>query len=147
MVTGQYASAVLESPENRWARRWKNAAIMVAGLYLVAITRLIGSEDWNDVAAARIFGLMTLIASVLFFAALVTSGNALTSERDPRKRWTKRGIVVAVIVAGLALAGISRMILSSDLGDPVARLLTQTGTVAFLLATVLGWLPLLNARR
>ncbi|MFD3458516.1 hypothetical protein ACFWVM_02315 [Nocardia fluminea] len=121
--------------------------MVVAGLYLAAMIWLILSEDWNDVAAARMFGLAIGIAGLLFFAALVTAGNAPTSAREPQRRWTKRRTVVAVIVASSVLAGVSRMILSGDLGDPAARLLAQTGIVAFLLAVVVGWLPLLSDRR
>ncbi|MFE5478569.1 hypothetical protein ACFQ9R_22895 [Nocardia sp. NPDC056541] len=120
---------------------------MVAGLYLAAMIRLIVSQDWNDVAAARMFGLATAIASLLFLAAFATAGNPATSARDPQKRWTERRTVVAVIVAILVLAGVSRMVLSSDLGDPAARLLTQTGIVAFLLSAVIGRLPPLSDRR
>ncbi|MFJ2834295.1 hypothetical protein ACIO52_02920 [Nocardia sp. NPDC087230] len=52
-----------------------------------------------------------------------------------------------VVGVGLFLVGIGRMVLTRDLGDPIALRLTQTSTIVLIVFYVLDWLPLQHSRR
>ncbi|MFB7875549.1 hypothetical protein ACFC06_09865 [Nocardia sp. NPDC056064] len=146
-MTEQYTSAVPANSENKWAQRWKVAAVVLAFLYLGTVVRLIVSADWHDLAATKLFGLVTAVTAVVFVAASLTAGQAADSPGSRWQLWPMRGKVGAVLVAALVAGGVVRWILAGDLADPLARLLAQTGVVTAMLLALLGWLPLRVSRR
>ncbi len=139
-------SAVPSDPENKWVRRCVIAAMVLGGLYVGALVRLIVSADWNDVVATRMFGLSVVGSGALYLLASATSGSVAISRES---RWSPRSmpkVAGAVVIIALVVGGIARWIVSGDLGDPLAKLLVQTGAIAGILLSILGWLPRREAR-
>ncbi|MFC9664511.1 hypothetical protein ACFVJ5_30115 [Nocardia sp. NPDC127606] len=131
------------SPKGSWAQHWRVvAAFVVASLYLAAVIRVIASENWNDIVASRLFGLSLVISGALFLVALATATPMSASTDARQKRWPTRRAVATSIAVCLSLGGAIWLIVSWDIGDRIAQLLGQTGVVAFMLFSLIGWIPL-----
>ncbi|MFI1917804.1 hypothetical protein [Nocardia sp. NPDC020380] len=122
------------------------AALGVAGVYGAALVRLAVSKDWRDLTATHLLGLASILAGLL---ALLTVGLVTIAGETPRRRWTKRRVVAAVVVCGLLLAGFVRSLVSVGAlwGDAMGQLLVQTASIAGLLFFIIGWIPLEFRRR
>ncbi|MFD5180157.1 hypothetical protein ACFWM1_30410 [Nocardia sp. NPDC058379] len=145
-MTEQYMSAESEGPHSLWAQWRKGAAVVVVGLYLAATVRLIVSGNWNDLAAEKLFGLTGVIAALLWLVAVAATESAPGAPGTTQKRWTTSRIVAASVVAALVVGGAFRMILTRDLGDPIAGLLNQTAVISVALLFLLGGLPVHRPR-
>ncbi len=144
-MTEQMVSAVPEGPRRRWASWRPGGAVVVAGFCSAAVVRLTASGDWNDLVATKLLGLALGAAALLLLVA--TAASFSDSVRVRHQRWTPRTIAAVVLGLGLYLAGVGRMIITWDLGDPIARVLGQTAIIALIVFFVIGWLPLQHPRR
>lgn len=148
-MTGQHVSAVSDGPRNLLAPWRKGAAVVVVGLYAAAAVRMVVSGDWNDPAAKKLFSLTLVAASLLLLIAVATAGSirASASAGVRKKRWSIRTIVAAVIVVSLYIGAPGWLIVIWDFGDPIARLLNRTVTIALVVLYLVDWLPLQRSRR
>ncbi|MFD6158704.1 hypothetical protein ACFWF7_01310 [Nocardia sp. NPDC060256] len=98
------------------------------------MTRLAVSKDWNDLTATHLFGLTGVVAGLVLISVVLEP----VPVAGPRKRWTPRRTVAALVVAILIAAGIITSIIRTGaaLGDPAGQLFLQTaalGGVLFLI--------------
>ncbi|MEU7140402.1 hypothetical protein ABZ942_13200 [Nocardia sp. NPDC046473] len=125
-------SVAAEGPKKRWSPfRWV-AALVVIGLYLAAVTRLAVSKDWNDLTATHLLGLTGVVVGLLVLLSLVLEP---VSVAGPRKRWTTRRTVVALVVAAVIVAGLTTSIIRTGaaFGDPMGQLFLQTAALGAML--------------
>ncbi|WP_433655063.1 hypothetical protein ACQPW1_29575 [Nocardia sp. CA-128927] len=109
------------------------ATLVVIGLYLAASTRLVGSRDLNDHVATRLSAFAMIGAALVMFLSVF--GQEPAATRGPRKRWTKRRVVVRLAIACPLLAGAIWSMISS--GTLMGQLMSQTTAIAVLL--LLAW--------
>ncbi|MFI9407361.1 hypothetical protein [Nocardia sp. NPDC052316] len=132
MSTQGAGSVAADGRKKRWAQFRGVAAVVVIGLYIVALTRLAVSKDWGDLTATHLLGLTGVVAGLL---CLISVGQEMGVAVGPRKRRSKRRRVVALLVAALAPAGIITSMIRTGtvFTDPVGQLLMQTAAIGTLL--------------
>ncbi|QBS44377.1 hypothetical protein [Nocardia sp. CS682] len=135
MSTQGAGSVAADGRKKRWAQFRGGAAVVIIGLYIVALTRLAVSEDWGDLTASRLFGLTGVVAGLL---GLISLGQEMGVAVGPRRRRSKSRMAVALLVAALAPAGIITSIIRTGtvFTDPVGQLLMQTAAIGTLLIFV-----------
>ncbi|MFE9581565.1 hypothetical protein ACFYO1_34675 [Nocardia sp. NPDC006044] len=135
MSTQGAGSVAADGRKKRWAQFRGVAAVVIIGLYIVALARLAVSADWGDLTASRLFGLTGVVAGLL---CLISLGQEMGVAVGPRRRRTKRRRAVALLVAALALAGIITSIIRTGtvFADPAGQLMMQTAAIGTLLIAV-----------
>ncbi|MEU7143314.1 hypothetical protein ABZ942_27995 [Nocardia sp. NPDC046473] len=133
MSVGGAGSTVSAGRKKRYSQIMWVATLVVIGLYLAASTRLVGSGDLNDHVATRLSAFAMIGTALVWFLSIF--GQEPAETRGPRKRWTKRRVVVRLAIACPLLAGAIWSMISS--GTLMGQLMCQTTAIVVLL--ILAW--------
>ncbi len=130
-------SVAAEGPKKRWSKFSGVAALVVIGLYIAGVARLALSAGWGDQTATRLFVITSVVAA---FLVLVTVGLDTGAVDGPRKRWTIRRSVAALIVVGLLLAGIATSVVRTGTvwSDPLGQLFIQTAAIGIMVFHIIN---------